>query len=439
MPSSSSVSPDLDPRLPDVARRFLRYVRIDTQSDPSSQSVPSTPKQMDLSRLLVSELRDLGVTDATMDDHGIVFATLEATATAPDGSELPVVALLAHVDTAPDAPGTGVEPLVHFAWDGLPIPLPGDPSVVLDPAVRPALARHVGEDVITSDGRTLLGSDDKAGVAVLVQLAADLVSDGPPRPRVRLCFTVDEEVGRGTDHLDLDRLGADVAYTVDGSDIDTISYETFHAASARVSIEGVGVHPGYAKGVMVNALRIASRLVASLPEAESPEHTEGGEGFIHPHTQSASDVHHAEVLLILRDFTVDGLERRKSVVRTIVESLRLSYPGVRITLEVQDQYPNMRSYIERLDPRTVSFAHDAAHRMGITLRAEAVRGGTDGARLSEKGLPTPNLFNGGMDYHSCFEWNTVQNLERTLDFVKHLLRTWADRGHEPVESREVVG
>lgn len=416
--------------LPEVAKRFLRYVKIDTQSNPDSKSVPSTEKQKDLSRLLAQELADVGIADAVMDEHGYVFGTLEATANRPDGSALPVLALLAHVDTAPDAPASGVKPVIHFDYDGSPLALPGDPSVVLDPQRRPALLRHIGEDLITSDGTTLLGSDDKAGVAVLVQLAADLVNDQAPRPRVRICFTIDEEIGRGVDELDLHRLAADVAYTIDGSDVDTISYETFNAASATVSIEGTGVHPGYAKNVMVNALRIAGQLIASLPEAESPECTDEREGFIHVHTMTASDVHRAEVQLILRDFERDGLERRKALVASVVESLRIRYPNARIGLDIKDQYRNMRSYIEQQDPRTISFAFDAASRMGIELVPEAVRGGTDGARLSELGLPTPNIFNGGMDYHSCFEWNTVQNLERTLRYVKQLVQTWGERGHE---------
>lgn len=415
--------------LPKVVDRFLRYVRIDTQSDPDATSVPSTEKQKDLGRLLVSELSQVGV-PAEMDEYGYVWATLPATAAAPDGSPLPVVALLAHMDTAPDAPGAGVIPLVHPPYEGGVIALPGDPSVTLDPDRQPALLEHLGENLITSDGTTLLGSDDKAGVAILIQLAADLAADAAPRPEIRLCFTIDEEIGHGVDHLDLERLGAQVAYTIDGSDVDTISYETFNAAEATVTVTGTGVHPGYARGVMVNAIRIASRLVAELPEAESPEHTDGVDGFVHPHTTGAGDVSGATVKLILRDFTSDGLERRKRMVKGIVESLRVRYPRAAIELSIKDQYRNMRSYIAEKDPRAVFFAVEAAARMGITLRPERVRGGTDGSRLSEAGVPTPNLFTGGMDYHSCFEWNTVQSLERSLRYVKALVRFWGDHGHE---------
>ncbi len=414
---------------PEVVERFLRYVRIDTQSDPDSAIVPSTGKQKDLARLLVSEFADIGV-PATMDQYGYVWATLQATATAPGGGPLPVVALLAHMDTAPDAPGAGVRPIVHPPYEGGVITLPGDPSVTLDPTRQPALLRHLGEHLITSDGTTLLGSDDKAGVAILVQLVADLVTDAGPRPEVRICFTIDEEIGHGVDHLDLERLGAHVAYTIDGSDVDTISYETFNAAEATVTVGGTGVHPGYARGVMVNAIRIAARLVAELPEAESPEHADGMDGFLHPHTTTAGDVSSASVKLILRDFTSDGLERRKDLVTRIVESLRIRYPGASIELSIRDQYRNMRSYIEEKDPRAVLFALEAAEGIGITLRPEPVRGGTDGSRLSEAGIPTPNLFTGGMDYHSCFEWNTVQSLERSLRFVKALVRFWGEHGHE---------
>lgn len=418
--------------LPDVVERFLRYVRIDTQSDPESNTVPSTEKQKDLGRLVVSEMSDLGL-DAAMDSHGYVWTTLPATASAPDGAALPVVALLAHMDTAPDAPGADVRPIVHPPYDGGVVTLPGDPSVSLDPTKQPALLGHLGENLITSDGTTLLGSDDKAGVAVLVQLAADLVADATPRPEIRLCFTIDEEIGHGVDNLDLDRLGARVAYTIDGSDIDTISFETFNAAEAVVSIDGIGVHPGYAKGVMVNAIRIAAMLVAELPEAESPEHTDGTDGFIHPHTTGSGDVAHATVKLILRDFTSEGLERRKGLVTDLVNSLRQRYPGASIDLSIRDQYRNMRSYIEETDPRAVMFAFLAAGDIGMTLRSERVRGGTDGSRLSEAGIPTPNIFTGGMDYHSCFEWNTVQSLERTLRFVKALVRYWGEHGHEAAE------
>ncbi len=417
--------------LPGVARRFLRYVQIDTQSDPTSETTPSTEKQKDLGRLLVEELRALGVADAMMDRWGYVFGTIPSTLPEAQAARTPVLALLAHMDTAPDESGANVKPIVHRHYDGGVLTLPGDPTVKLDPERQPALLRHVGEDLITSDGTTLLGSDDKAGVAVLMQLAEDLIGDTEtPRPKIRLCFTVDEEIGRGVEKLDLDVLGADVAYTLDGSGIDTISFETFHAAAAKLTVEGVMVHPGYAKAVMVNAARILAEMIAALPEAEAPETTEGREGYFHPHTTTAGDASRAEAQLILRDFTDEGMQRRKDFVTHLATFFRLKYPKAKITLDVRDQYKNMRKYIEEKDPRAITFSFAAAEAMGISLEEELVRGGTDGSRLSEMGLPTPNVFNGGYDYHSRFEWNTVQNLERSLAYTKALVRQWGEHGAE---------
>jgi len=408
-----------------VAERFLRYVQIDTQSDPDAHTTPSTDKQKNLSRLLARELVDLGVADAHMDEYGYVYATLPATQAAPT----PVLALLAHVDTSPDAPGADVRPVIHRAYDGAVLSLPGDPSVKLDPSRQPALLDHLGHDLITSDGTTLLGSDDKAGVAILMQLAEDLLRDpSQPRPTIRLCFTVDEEIGRGVDKLDLGKLGADVAYTLDGSGSRALYMETFNAAQAVITVEGVTVHPGYAKGIMVNAVRILAELIASLPAAEAPETTAGREGYVHPHTLSASNVSRAEVLLILRDFTPEGLQRRKDLVADLVAFFRTKYPASTIVLDISDQYKNMRTYIEQTDPRTVTFAREAARAMGFTLDEPVIRGGTDGARLSERGLPTPNIFTGGHDFHSTFEWNTVQNLDLALAYTKTLVRYWAEHG-----------
>lgn len=433
--------------------RFIRYCRIDTQADPTSESVPSTERQKDLGRLLVSELEAYGHSPE-MDQHGYVVVRLAGRgsdgravtaagsgagaagsakaagsgAGAAGSADGTTVALFAHMDTAPDAPGSPVQPVVHKAWDGTVIALPGDPSVTIDPARNPALLEHVGEDLITSDGRTLLGSDDKAGVAIMMQLAADWDSLEGPLPDTVLCFTIDEEIGRGVDNLDVDGLAADVGYTLDGSGIDTISFETFNAAAARVDIHGVAVHPGYAKGVMVNALRLLAELIDALPTAEAPETTDGREGYLHPHTVGNAAADKANLQIILRDFTAEGLEARKQLIRNAVAKLQKRHPKARLELQIEDNYKNMRSYIEEADPRAVSFALEAASEMGITLVPELVRGGTDGARLSEMGLPTPNIFNGGHDYHSCFEWNTVQSLERARTYTEHLLRYWGENG-----------
>ncbi len=414
--------------------RFVRYCRVDTQADPESVSVPSTEKQKDLGRLLVEELRAIGVGGATMDEFGYVTARL-AGKPAPGGgggSTGPAsktrIALFAHMDTAPDAPGDGVIPVIHPSWDGSVIQLPGDPSVTIDPARNPALHAHVGEDLITSDGRTLLGSDDKAGVAIMMQLASEWSDLPGPLPDTVLCFTIDEEIGRGVDHLDLASLGADVGYTLDGSGIDSLNFETFNAAAARVDIHGVAVHPGYAKGVMVNALRLLAELIQMLPADEAPETTEGREGYFHPHTVGSAGADKASLQIIIRDFSHDGLEARKELLRGAVATLAARHPRARVELQIEDNYKNMRSYIEEADPRAVSFALAAGEEMGITLKSELIRGGTDGARLSELGLPTPNIFNGGHDYHSCFEWNTVQSLERAHRYVQRLLGYWARHG-----------
>jgi len=408
--------------LPPVAERFLRYVQIDTQADPDSDTVPTSEKQKDLSRLLADELRAMGIEDAAMDEHGYVYATV------PGGAEgSPVVALFAHVDTAPDEPGGPVRPRVHRNYDGSALELGGDPPVVLDPERSPKLLDHLGHDVITGDGTTLLGSDDKAGVAVIMQLAEDLVGDASlPRPPLRVCFTVDEEVGKGVDALDLDRLGARVGYTLDGGSIGEIDTETFNAATATVRVHGVNVHPGTARGVMANAVRIAAEILAALPADQSPEATDGTEGYYFAHriADGASPTL-TEAKVLIRDFTTDGFERRKRFLEHLVEAARAAHPRATIELEVEESYRNMKEYILAKDPRAIELAFEAGEAMGLTLTEQRVRGGTDGARLSEKGLPTPNVFTGGHDFHSRFEWNTVQNLETTLAYLKHLMAAWA--------------
>ncbi|MEM9997680.1 MAG: peptidase T [Bacteroidota bacterium] len=423
------------PGLPPVATRFWRYVQVHTTSDPDVSTTPSTACQKDLGRLLVAELQALGLADAAMDDHGYVYATIPPAGDASGLSvpSLPVLGLIAHLDTSPDAPGEHVRPVLHRAYQGETLTLPGDPTVTLDPDRQPALRDHLGHDLLTSDGTTLLGSDDKAGVAVLMQLAEDFLSHASghgaaPRPAIRLLFTVDEEVGRGVEQLDLDRFGADVAYTVDGGAVGGIYAETFNAAEATVRIEGVTVHPGYAKGVMVNAVEVLGAFLGMLPDDETPATTDERAGYFYAHRIPIATTAEAEVRLLLRDFDDDGMARRKRFLREQADTLRLRYPGARLTVTIRDQYRNMRRYIEETDPRAIAFALDAAEAVGITPRLELIRGGTDGARLSEKGLPTPNLFTGGHDFHSTFEWNTVQNLEQTLGYVKALVHHWGTHG-----------
>ncbi|MEM1246851.1 MAG: peptidase T [Acidobacteriota bacterium] len=409
--------------LPDVAQRFWRYVQIDTQSDPSSDTTPSTAKQFDLARLLESELRDLGLEDVELDANGYVYATLPASVGAESA---PTVALLAHMDTSPDEPGGPVRPQLHLDYQGNRIELPGDSSVALDPERSPELLDHLGHDLISSDGTTLLGSDDKAGVAIIMAAVRQLVHESSrPRPRVRVCFTVDEEIARGVDALELDQLGADLGYTVDGGSIGHIDVATFHAAAATIEVRGLMVHPGTAKGVMVNAGTILAEMIDELPADETPETTQDLEGYICC-LEIEGTVQSARAGLILRDFEDAGIERRKQIVQEIVARARQKHPAATIELTLVDQYRNMRSYIEESDPRTIELALETARALGLEASEQSIRGGTDGARLSERGLPTPNLFTGGHDYHSRFEWNTVQNLVTSTDFVVALLGRWAD-------------
>lgn len=413
------------PPLPSVVGRFFRYVQIDTQSDRSSSTTPSTAKQKDLSQLLAEELKALGVKDAEMDEHGYVYGTLEAT---ESGEKAPPVAFLAHVDTSPDAPGWPVVPVLHREYDGTVILLPGDPKVRLDLEKSPGLGHHIGQDLITSDGTTLLGSDDKAGVALIMQLVEDLLEDPEhSRPPLRVCFTVDEEIGRGVDKLDLERLDAAVAYTVDGGPVGELDTETFNASEATIEVKGVQVHPGTAKGVMANAATILAEVLTSLPENERPETTADEEGYFSPY-ELVGNVAEARAKVLLRDFTEDGMTRRKRMLEEAVAFAGAKHARAEITLSFEDSYRNMKRYIEEADPRTISFAFAAAQEIGLDLVEQRIRGGTDGARLSELGLPTPNIFTGGHDYHSCFEWNTVQNLERSLEFLKALVRYWAEHG-----------
>ena len=412
--------------LPSVAARFVRYVQIDTQSDPDSDAAPTTEKQKGLSRLLHEELNALGL-DAQIDEFGYVYAVLPSTLGDEAAAATPSLGLLAHVDTSPDEPGGLVRPFIHPDYQGDVITLPADESVTLDPERQPDLLKHLGQDIITSDGTTLLGSDDKAGVAVIMQLAEDLIGNDAPRPELRLLFTVDEEVGRGVDHLDRERFGADVAYTIDGGAIGEISAETFNAAEAIVTVEGVTVHPGYAKGVLVNAVAVLADFITGLPADEAPDTTEKREGYFYPHTITRGETGHAAVRILLRDFDDDGMARRKAFVQTLADEVAERH-GANVSVEIKDSYRNMLRYIEEADARTVGFAITAAREAGIEPTLKIVRGGTDGARLSEMGIPTPNIFTGGHDFHSRFEWNTVQNLETTLEYVKTLVRHWGEHG-----------
>jgi tripeptide aminopeptidase len=417
---ASFTSPLAEELADEVLERFVRYAKVDTQCAYRAAKRPSTEKQLDLSRMLVAELQELGLEDAELNEGNSVFATLPGTVTSP------VIGLIAHVDTTPDVIGAGVLPIVHEAWGGEPIVLPGDPRQVLDPEVLPALAARIGHDIVTSDGTTLLGADDKAGIAEIMTAVGYLARSGDrPRATVRVAFTVDEEVGRGAEDFDLERFGADVAYTLDGSDLGELEVETFSAASVRVTIRGLSVHPGTAKDKLVNAVKLASDLVLSLPaDRLSPETTEGREGYVHPHRISGN-AEEAIVDFIARDHDDALLAQHVELLRELAAEVKVREPRAYVEIEVRDSYRNMRPFIEE-SPRVVDAALEAIRRAGVEPRLAITRGGTDGAMLSAQGLPTPNLFTGGQEYHSVREWASVQDMAAAAATIVEVAGVWAE-------------
>jgi tripeptide aminopeptidase len=404
----------------DVLERFLRYVRVDTQGAYRAVTRPSTDSQLDLSRMLVDELHEIGLVDAELNTSHSVFATLPGTV-----DDAPVVGFIAHVDTTPDVPGAGVSPIVHESWGGGPITLPADARQVLDPVVLPALAARVGHDIVTSDGTTLLGADDKAGIAEIMAALAHLARSDRRRATIRVAFTVDEEVGRGAEDFDLAAFGADVAYTLDGSDLGELEVETFSAASVRVTIHGLSVHPGTAKGKLVNAVKLASELVLSVPRDRlSPETTESREGYVHPH-RIAGNAEEAIVDFIARDHDDELLASHVELLRGLALEVEEREPRAKVDVEVRQSYRNMRSVIEA-NPRVVEAALEAIRRAGVEPRLAITRGGTDGAVLSAQGLPTPNLFTGGQEYHSVREWASVQDMAAAAATIVELAGVWAE-------------
>lgn len=418
-PFASSVASEL---AEEVLERLIRYARIDTQAAHRVARRPSTEKQLDLSRVLFAELEELGLEDVELTDFHAVFAGLPGTV------EGPTLGLIAHVDTTPDVTGAGVSPIVHRAWDGSPIRLPGDERQVLDPAELPELAARVGHDIVTSDGTTLLGADDKAGIAEIMAAVGYLVRHPElPRPPIRVAFTVDEEVGRGAEDFDLEAFGADVAYTLDGSGLGDLEVETFSAASVRVTIRGLSVHPGTAKGKLVNAVKLASELVSWLPQdGLSPETTEDREGYVHPHRISGNA---EEVVLdfIARDHEDALLEEHVALLLGLADRLAEREPRAKVETEVRHSYRNMRPFIEQ-SPRVVEAALEAIRRAGVEPRLAITRGGTDGAVLSAQGLPTPNLFTGGQQYHSVREWASIQDMAAAAATIVELAAVWAESG-----------
>ncbi len=404
-----------------MLERFIRYARIDTQAARVSETFPSTLKQLNLSRLLADELRGLGVEDVELTEHGYVFGTLPAVGVGNG----PTVGLLAHVDTAPDASGTGVEPQVWRDYDGRELVLPGDPAQKISPASSTVLGKRIGHDIVTSDGKTLLGADDKAGVAEIMSAARWLLAHPEiPRAKARICFTVDEEVGHGVDHLDLEQFGVDFAYTLDGAEVGGIENETFSAVELKVTFTGIAIHPGSAKGKLVNPVKLAARFISSLPaDALSPETTEEREGFVHPLELTGGSAG-VTVVVYLRDHDGEKLEEHVALARELAEAAVADEPRASVSFERWDQYRNMREALDGV-PHVVEAAMEATRRAGLEPRLESIRGGTDGSRLTELGLPTPNIFTGGNDFHSEREWISVQDMAISAATVIELLRVLA--------------
>lgn len=402
--------------------RFCRYVRIDTQANESAGTYPSSPGQLALGRLLVEELRAMGLQDAEQDKHGIIMATVPATV----NRSVPVIAFNSHVDTSPETSGHGVLPIVHPNYDGRDIVLPKDPSKVIKVADNPELARLTGKTIITTDGTTLLGGDDKAGVAVIMETAAYLLAhkDVPHGP-IRICFTCDEEIGHGVDHVDLATLGAIVAYTLDGGGQGEIDVETFSADLAVVTVTGVNIHPSIGKGRMVNAVRLAGMLLDRLPRAMlAPEATDEREGFLHPY-RIEGGVGEVTMRILLRDFDTPRLAEQAELLRGAARGLMAEYPKAKVDVKVTPQYRNMADGLVK-EPRAVTFAEEAMRRAGLEPKRTIVRGGTDGSRLTELGLPTPNLSTGEHNIHSPLEWTCLEEMQTAVRVLVELAKRWSE-------------
>jgi tripeptide aminopeptidase len=410
--------------MPDVLDRFLRYVRYDTQSDETSTAYPSTATQLVLLHDLAGELRALGLSDAAVDDYGYVTATIPPTT---NKTTVPTIGFIAHVDTSPELSGAGVKPIVHPGYDGRDLVLPDDPSVVLRLADIPALADQMGHDIVTASGTTLLGADNKAGVAEIVTAAAYLQAHPEiPHGPVRIAFTPDEEIGRGTIHFDVARFGAVGAYTMDGGRRGEIEIESFSADAMTITFHGCNTHPGYARGKMINAIKLAASFIDRLPrDTMTPETTADLEGFVHPYVVQAS-VERTSVKLLVRDFSTPGLHDKEALLERLARDTVASSPGARVECAIEESYRNMREVLDR-HPALAEHAREAIRRAGLEPRSRPIRGGTDGSRLSFMGLPTPNLFAGEQNFHSRLEWVAVQDMEKAVEVIVHLCRIWEER------------
>jgi tripeptide aminopeptidase len=406
-----------------VTERFLRYVVIDTQSDPASPTCPSTEKQKNLGRLLAKELQEMGIADAHLDAHGYVYATIPTNS----DKKVPVICFCSHMDTSPDCSGANVKPQIVKDYRGGDIKLPADPAQVIRVAENPELNNQIGNDIITTDGTTLLGADNKAGVAEIMDAALFLVRNPQVKHgTIKILFTPDEEIGRGVDKADLKKLGADFAYTIDGETAGDIEDETFSADGASITIEGVSTHPGFAKGRMEHAIKIASAIVDRLPKQTcSPETTEGKEGFLHPVGMSGT-LEQATIDFIVRDFDDSGLKEKERLLEDIVKDVMKGYPRSTYRMVVKQQYRNMKQVIDR-HPEIIEHAMEAIRRAGLKPHRSSIRGGTDGSRLSFMGLPCPNIFAGEHAFHSRLEWVSRQDMEKAVQTIVHLATIWEER------------
>jgi len=409
-----------------LVERFLRYVQIDTQSQEEvSDSSPSTAKQKDLARLLVSELQELGLADASMDEFGIVMATLPGNLSPAENKRVPVIGFIAHLDTSPEVSGANVKPQIFTNYAGQDLVLPGDPSVIISTAENPELLQHRGGEIITSDGTTLLGADDKAGIAEIMTML-DYLRQHPEvkHGTIRIAFTPDEEVGAGTLHFDVQKFGAKYAYTVDGENPGEIENETFNASSATFTIHGVNVHPGYAKNKMVNAIKIAAEIIKLVGKEPKPEYTEKKEGYLHVHTIEGG-VEKVILRLLIRDFTEEGIQLRSQKLQQIRDKIAAQFPKAQIELEIKESYKNMLVKLQEC-PQVIEYALEAVRRAGLEPITKAIRGGTDGAKLCFMGLLTPNIFAGGHNFHSKREWIAIGDMELAVQTLINLVQIWIE-------------
>ena len=410
-----------------IVDRFFRYVKIDTQSQEEVEDrYPSTEKQKDLLRLLVDELKELGLKDAEMDKYGYVMATFQGNLSEKENEKVPVIGFISHVDTSPEVSGKNVAPIIHEKYSGGDIVLTKDKSQVIRFDENPGLKEHIGDDIITSNGTTLLGADNKAGIAEIIT-ALEYLKEHPEikHGTLRIGFTPDEEVGNGTKYFDVKKFNADYAYTVDGETVGEIENETFNAALATFTVHGVNVHPGYAKGKLVNAIRIMSEVITNLSEDPAPETTEKREGYLHPYVIEGG-VEKTTLKVLLRDFEKEGMKAKSARLNEIRDKIAAEYPKAKVDLKIKEQYENMHVKIEE-DPKVVDYAMEAVKRAGVTPKLQIIRGGTDGARLCFKGLLTPNIFTGGHNFHSKLEWISIQGMEKAVDTLVNLVKIWVEK------------